>query len=150
MKFEIEINEYIGSNEIKSVIKDTLITEIKNVIHRDRERILNNMAYSLVQESVDEFMDGKMKEQIRNKAVQVIGEMSSYCVFSAKDVWGKEASVGWTELQKAMADNKHSITEKVIEIIKDYDYVSAIYNDNSAVSESIIELMKRGLESKNA
>ena len=29
-------------------------------------------------------------------------------------------------------------------------FVSAIYNDNSAVSESIIELMKRGLESKNA
>ena len=139
MKIEINVRDYVSDAEIKGIIID----EVRGIVHKDRERILGNMAYGLVFKAVDEAIDGDTKELIRKKAVKIIDGLTEFSVFRKKDAWGAEESVAHQELQAEINRNRKIIHQKVRDAITNYDYAKEL--EGVCFEDVIIEALVKGL-----
>lgn len=138
---EINIENYLSEETIKDMISE----ELRVVIKRDTERILTNMAFYVVFKAVDEALDDSAKEFIKAKAISIINDLSSFCVFRKKDAWEKEDSIAYKTLQEAMNENKGLIKQKVCEAIENRDYEKDIEQSMDYISEGLFEIMRKGL-----
>ena len=145
MEYNINIEDYLTEDQIKQII----VTELRIKIKKDAERILNNCAFYVVFRAVDEALDGGAFNLIRDKAKDVIKNLGSFEVFRKKDAWGKEDSIAYKELQKAMEENKPLIHEKVKNAMEKFDYAGLVeYEGNGYISEAIIEAIARGFQQR--
>ena len=139
---EINIEDYLDRDEIKDIIKH----EIRYIVERDAERLLTNSAYYVVFKAVDEALDNNAKELIKQKAIEVINNLSEFSVFRKRDTWDRENSIAYDILQEAIKENSNLIKQKVREAIENRDYERDIQNSMDYISEGLFEIMRRGLE----
>lgn len=117
----IDIVDYLSFEERQGIAREAFFRAASIKCQEDFERILSNAAYALVAEEVNKAFDGDMVNIVREKAVCIINNMSSYSVFKGPDAWDMEASVGWKHLQVVMSEAKPLINTRVQEIIDGLD-----------------------------
>lgn len=146
MEIKINIEDYLNHDEIKNIIKH----EIRYIVERDAERLLTNSAYYVVFKAVDEALDNNAKELIKQKAIEVINNLSEFSVFRKRDTWERENSIAYDILQEAVKENSNLIKQKIREIIENRDYEEDIKNAiDYYFAEGLMEIIKRGLEKRD-
>lgn len=118
---EVNLDDYLSEDEKKSIAKQAFYDKCANKFMKDHERLFSNAAYGVVAEMVNKEMDNDVSTIIKNKAISIIQDMSSYSIFKAPDAWEREASKGFTILQKALDESAHLIQARVEAIIGDLE-----------------------------
>lgn len=120
MNVEIDLNEYLTHEDKKRIAEEEYRQAIRSVVAVDKERILSNAAYTVVQKLIDEQFGEDMNQLLVEKVKHIIDNLSSYNVFKCKDAWDRDESKGWAYLQQAMDDNKDLIDNRVKSIVKEW------------------------------
>lgn len=119
---ELRIEDYLSEEEIREIAKEEIVRQVREAIRKDDlDRIITNSAYKFVWKAVDEQINGDLISLIRDKTINIINDLGSYCVFHRKDVFENEDSKAYTYMQQAIEDNKEIIFNKVKEIMMDID-----------------------------
>jgi len=124
---EIDISQYLSEEEKKSIAVEEYRNAIRQLVQVDKERILSNCAYTVVQKLVDDAFNEDLNTILVDKVKDIINNLSSYSVFKRKDAWDKDESKGHKYLESAVEDNKQLIESKVQEIIAELDVSSFHY-----------------------
>lgn len=122
---EIDINQYLSEEDKKRITEEEYRSAIRSAVVVDKERLLSNAAYTVVQKLIDEQFGEDMNKLLVEKTINIISDLSAYSVFKKKDAWDKDESKGYKYLQEAVENNKELIEDKVIEIIgslEPYDF----------------------------
>jgi hypothetical protein len=106
-------------------------------ILKSPERVFSNAAYHVVFKMVDEAVDGDTAQIIRDKAVQLIGNLSESSVFRKSDAWHNEQSKAYTYLNQAVQDNRSVLEAAVVEHLSGFD--RTLMRD--AVKESVRDIV---------
>jgi hypothetical protein len=118
---EIDIEKYLSEKEIRNIIESELRINVKQKLTQsiDFERIFNNAAYHIVFQLIDEAVDGKAKELIKQKTIEIIKDnKSSFGVFRRKDAWEKEESPAYAHMKKVVNENLNIIEDNVKAALK--------------------------------
>lgn len=113
----INIEDYLSDNEIKTIIEEGFRDKIKSMFRTEEEvsRIITNLGYyntfKIIEEEVPNFKNS-IKEQTRKQCENI----SEFHVFREKDSFSSQ-SLGQKYLEEAVENNKKIINEKVIEIM---------------------------------
>lgn len=118
---EIDISQYLSEEDKKRIAEEEYRSVIRSVVAVDKERILSNAAYTVVQKMIDEQFGEDMNTILVDKTIAIIQGMSDFNVFKRKDAWDKDESKGYKYLQDAVESNKGLIEDKVAEIIQSLD-----------------------------
>jgi len=118
---EIDINQYLSEEDKRRIAEEEYRNAMRSWVVVDKERILSNAAYTVVQKLVDEQFGEDMNKILVDKTVEIIKNLSSHSVFKRKDAWDKDESKGYKYLQEAVDNNKDLIEAKVAEIIESLD-----------------------------
>ena len=130
---EVNLDDYLSEGEKKSIAKQAFYDKCANKYMNDHERLFSNAAYGVVAELVNKEMDNDVSTIIRDKAISIIKDMTSYSIFKAPDAWDRESSKGFTILQKALDESAHLIQARVEAIIGDLE--------SAYITERLNELM---------
>ncbi|MGD8567363.1 MAG: hypothetical protein PVJ39_04710 [Gammaproteobacteria bacterium] len=146
MKFEIDIEDYLSHEEIK----DLCVEYVRKTLSGDgnehhKERVLSNMAYNSAFAIMDEAIDKKDLQEIRNKVKDILHDPSSYSIFRKKDAWWSEDSAAYLEVKKAISKHKHVIDGLVLKAINERDYQKDVSDPDYLVG-AIMEIFKLGIE----
>ena len=114
---EINIHDYISEEEKKRIAEEEYRSVIRNYVNVDKERILTNCAYRVLQKLVDEAFNEDLNQILVGKVENIINDLTSYSVFKRKDAWDKDESKGYKYLEQAVDNHKGLIEDKVVEII---------------------------------
>jgi hypothetical protein len=140
----VNIDDYLDSEEKQRLCAEAFTYVARQKAKDDLERMLSNSSYALVFKAVDEVMDGKALELIREKAVKCIAELSNFYIFRKADVWQKEKNVAQEALDSAIKENSNLIRERVAQVFKELNM-----GDFSAkVNELIYEVINDRLIGK--
>lgn len=113
----INIEDYLSDDEIKSIIEEEFRNKIKSMFSTEKEvtRIITNLGYyntfKIIEEEVPNF-----KNSIKEQTKKQCEDISFYCVFREKDSFNDE-SLGQKYLEEAVENNKEIINKKVVEIM---------------------------------
>lgn len=130
---EVNLDDYLSEGEKKSIAKQAFYDKCANKYMNDHERLFSNAAYRVVAELVNKEMDNDVSTIIKDKAISIIKDMTGYSIFKAPDAWEREASKGFTILQKALDESAHLIQARVEAIIGDLE--------SAYITERLNELM---------
>ena len=130
---EVNLDDYLSEGEKKSIAKQAFYDKCANKYMNDHERLFSNAAYRVVAELVNKEMDNDVSTIIKDKAIAIINDMTGYSIFKAPDAWDREASKGFTILQKALDESAHLIQARVEAIIGDLE--------SAYITERLNELM---------
>ena len=118
---EINIDDYISEEEKKRIAEEEYRSVIRNYVNVDKERILTNCAYRVVQKLVDEAFNEDLNQILVGKVEKIINDLSAYSVFKRKDAWDKDESKGYKYLEQAVDKHKDLVEDRVVEIINNLD-----------------------------
>ena len=118
---EINIDDYISEEERKRIAEEEYRSVIRNYVNVDKERILTNYAYRVVQKLVDEAFNEDLNQILVGKVEKIINDLSAYSVFKRKDAWDKDESKGYKYLEQAVDKHKDLVEDRVVEIINNLD-----------------------------
>jgi len=118
---EIDINQYLSEEDKKNIAEEEYRSAIRQLVQVDKERILSNCAYTVVQKLVDEAFNEDLNTILVNKVKDIIDDLSPYSVFKRKDAWDRDESKGQKYLDNAVEANKVLIEQKVQDIIVEMD-----------------------------
>lgn len=117
MDFNIKVEDYLTKEEIKQICIDKL----NNIIDRDPERILGNIAYYNGYGIVDSLLTEEQKQIIRNKTTEIVSDLKEYTVFRQKSYWHDKASLAQIILEKAVKDSEDAIRSKVESSVSNFN-----------------------------
>lgn len=117
----VNISDYLSDDDMRQIAIEQFRAVAAQKACKDFERILDNAAYELVRREVDSVFDGGMAETVKAKAIEVIGNLSTFTVFKKPDVWDRGSSKAWDHLQAAMDGAQPAISDRVQEIVSSLD-----------------------------
>jgi hypothetical protein len=145
MKVSINIDDYVTDAEKKQLCIDYINETLRGNDEYDKERILYNMAYMASYKILDDALTHDMMEMIKQKAVEIISNFSSYDIFRKRSQWETEDSVAYTEIQNAVREHKHLISPLVKKAIIEHDYSKDLPDSPECIGDCIIDAIKKGL-----
>lgn len=144
MEIKINVEDYLDKEEIKELISYEISKSAKN----DAERILSNTAYAVVFEAVDKALDNKAKDIIKEKTLDIINNLSDFCLFRRADAWGGKASVGQEIVDKALVDNTSEIYGRVKSVIDSINIEGKVEEKiEDSLEDILLTALKKGLTS---
>lgn len=112
---EIDIKEYLSYSDLKEIAREQMSVLVATHL-KDEEsvkRIISNTAYELIYKMVDDVLDSKLEELLRDKVAELVGSMTTYNIFNKPDAWSRETNTAYDILRKAVLDNEKRIQEIV-------------------------------------
>ena len=103
------IEDYISEDEKYQIAKDIFTEQCRLRSKEDFERIINNSAYSVVWQAVDECFDEDAQQMLRDKVVAIIDRMTYFNVFSVPNAWDRQENMAYGVLMQSVRDNKDKI-----------------------------------------
>lgn len=138
----VKIEDYVSWDEIKEIC----VTALRDVINKDSERILSNLAYHVAFKIVDSAIGEEQIVKIKESAIRVITGMTERTVFRRADHWEKQDSIAYCELQKACKENTDVINRKVKDAIENRDYSKDVEANGDSIAEVIANALWAGLK----
>ena len=141
---EINIQDYLTHDEIK----DIAVKQVKESLREGGERLVNNLAYEVAFNIIDESLTDEMMHMVKKKVPEIIEGLSEFNIFRKPTAWDRESSDAWDTLQTAMKENRDAIKVKVRETIENYDYETALARNSDYFTEMIVEVLREGLKGR--
>jgi len=144
---EIDVKDYLSEDEMEEICRDAVRNRVSELLRTEQDvhRFLSNNCYELVWKAVDEKCPDNMLEVLASKIPGIVEGLSSFNVFRAPDAWDREATKGWTLLQKAVSEAEPLIKERVAELIKRIDLQTIRY----LIDEHIDNIIENLQEANN-
>lgn len=111
----INITDYISEDELKRIATEEFRDHIRKQSRESLERVINNAAYAVVWEAVDECMDGDAVSVLKSKVLSIIDDMTSFNVFATPNAWDRKENMAHNLLVEAVRDNHSLLEQRVVE-----------------------------------
>jgi hypothetical protein len=143
-KLELDIDIYLTEANKREIVTNAFKAEANQRARDDLDRIISNGAYKLVFQAVDAAIDGDVKSIIKDKAIDIISNLTASSVFKRADAWHKGESVAYTYLEEAIKESRDLLFTRVNEVVSKYDEntVKSLIEDN--LSDIIAEIIMKG------
>lgn len=135
---EINIEDYLGHEEIRDIAKDS----IRSAINRDTERVISNMCYEISMKQVNDLIGDEHYQAIKKKIPELISKLSEFTVFKKKNAWDSHESEGYKLLQKAIAESDRDIKKRISDIVRNYNYEKFF---EESLGDIVIDFIKHRL-----
>lgn len=109
----INIKEYLTEEEMKEIAEQEFRKCINHQAKESLERIINNSAYQVVWGAVDESLDGEAIGILKEKVIEIIGDMSAFNVFATPNAWDRKENMAHSILVQAVKDNYEHLAIQV-------------------------------------
>lgn len=114
---DINFKEYLTEDQMHEIAVEEWRKMCREACKGDAERIIENIAYGTVTKLVAEALGDNANELIRDKAVEIISNLSEFTVFRRPDAWDRGPTPAFTVLMDAVKDNSDLVSNKVREAI---------------------------------
>jgi len=111
----INITDYISEDEMERIATEEFRNQIREQSRQSLERVINNAAYAVVWEAVDECMDGEAVSILKSKVLSIIDDLTSFNVFATPNAWERKENMAHNLLVKAVRDNHSLLEQKVVD-----------------------------------
>lgn len=139
---EIDIDNYLSASEIKEIVKDMLISQLKYKIEREADRLLSNLAYYQAEAVINSLLTDEQKVMVNDKTTKIIQNMAEHTVFYRD--WRGSPDNAVRILNKAVNDNAELITDKVKEVINNYPFEEKLeYGCLGILHDAIIKKLSK-------
>lgn len=121
----IEIKDYLTSEEITEICKDALHQKIREDMRGiNVYDIIANISHSDVAAMVDTYVgeDDFCKTEIPKKVRNVIENISTFTVFRKADAWERQSSIAQDILDEECRAARPIIKKRVEQIINEYNF----------------------------
>ena len=122
---EIKIEDYLSDGEIKEIVQDELRNQIRKFFsgsEDNTQRLLSNLAYSVVQEEVNKIVPN-YEDELVSKVAKLINEKDlSFQVFNYNYSTNAPVSFGAKVIENTVKENQQLIKDRVVEAIQNKDY----------------------------
>lgn len=121
----IDIKDYLNTEEIKDICKDVLYQKIREDMRElNVNDIIANISYAEVAAMVDTYVgeDNFCKKEIPQKVHKVIDELSTYTVFRKADAWERKNSIAYDIMQEECRASRPRIKARIEQIIDEYNF----------------------------
>ena len=130
----MDFSKYLAEDELREIAEQEFREVIRNKANKDLERIINNSAYSVVWKAVDESLDNEAINILKQKVVDIIGNMSEFTVFSKPNAWDRKENTAYGILVQTVRDNSDVLDIKV------KDQINTL--SKTQISKIVAEVMK--------
>jgi hypothetical protein len=117
-KIEIDVDEFISSDNIREICLDEIRMAIRKQFKSDSDtkRIIGNIGYEIIKNEIEKIIPN-FTEMIAEQTTQICkAGIGTYTVFSKANGWGDKDSLGLTILNEEIENNRDIIKQKVIEV----------------------------------
>ena len=129
-KLEINLEDYLTTDEIKDVIRDEFAASVAKTLSKETDltRIIGNIAHEIVFDEVKKYIP-EFKELLVENVKELIEKKNfEWYMFRGKDVWDKEEGPGLTIIKKTLNSNKETIKKRIEDDINNFD-IKALISD---------------------
>lgn len=113
----MQIEKYLTEDQMREIAIEEWRSMCREACNGNAERIISNIGHEVATAMVVEALGDGANELIRDKAVEVIGNMSEFMVFRRPDAWDRSATPAYTVLMDAVKANKDLVNDKVRQCI---------------------------------
>lgn len=117
-KIEIDVDEFISSDDIREICLDEIRMAIRKQFKSDSDtkRIIGNIGYEIIKNEIEKIIPN-FTEMIAEQTTQICkAGIGTYTVFSKANGWGDKDSLGITILNEEIENNRDIIKQKIIEV----------------------------------
>ena len=140
MKTEINIEDYLSHDEIKSIVGDQLRASVADFFkgEKNANRLLGNLAYQIIFDEVDKIVPNS-KQIVIDKVTALLHEDKSYqfLVFRDHSEYSN-VSPATQFLEEAVRDNSDVIRGKVLDAITNRDYTDDVWKKFEELGENFV------------
>ena len=122
---EIKIEHYLDHEAIKEVVEDELRNQVRKFFsgtEENTQRLLSNLAYSIVRDEVDKIVPNYEEELVNKVAELVKSKDLSFHVFNYHYSTNAPTSFGSKVIEQTVKENQQLIKDKVVKTIQEADY----------------------------
>jgi hypothetical protein len=122
---EIKIERYLNDSEIKEIVQDELRNQVRKFFsgtEENTQRLLSNLAYSIVRDEVDKIVPNYEEELINKVAELIKSKDLSFHVFNYHYSTNAPTSFGSKVIEQTVKENQQLIKDKVVKTIQETDY----------------------------
>ena len=122
---EIKIEHYLDHEAIKEVVEDELRNQVRKFFsgtEENTQRLLSNLAYSIVRDEVDKIVPNYEEELVNKVAELVKSKDLSFHVFNYHYSTNAPTSFGAKLIEQTVKENQQLIKDKVVKTIQEADY----------------------------
>lgn len=130
----MDISKYLTEDEMRDIAEQEFRDMIRNKSSKDLERIISNSAYQVVWKAVDESMDNEAINILKQKVVEIIGDMTEFNVFAKPNAWDRKENTAYGILVQTVRDNSDVLDIKV------KDQINTL--SKTQISKIVAEVMK--------
>ena len=136
----MHIDDYLTEKQKQEIAADVFKDSLEFVKEKELERFLTNAAYNIVWKMVDEVMDNKVEEILRDKVIKIINELTVFSIFKAPTNWDRESNANYELLRKIVKENRYLLEDKVKRTIVESDFQYEIAKD---IGEAILSKLSK-------
>lgn len=130
----MDFSKYLTEDEMKDIAEQEFRDVIRRKSNKDLERIISNSSYQVVWKAVDESMDNEAINILKQKVVDIIGDMSEFTVFSKPNAWDRKENMAYEILVQTVRDNSNVLDIKI------KDQINTL--SKTQISKIVAEVMK--------
>ncbi|MBD8556333.1 hypothetical protein IFT84_17635 [Rhizobium sp. CFBP 8762] len=110
---EINVTDYLSEADLREIAIEEWRKVCREACNGHSERIIGNIAHTVVTDMVAEALGDDANEKIKAKAISLIDTLSEFTVFKGPDVWDRRPTPAFTTLMNAVVANRQLIEAKV-------------------------------------
>lgn len=114
---EVRIADYLSEVQMRDIAIETWRDICREACKGNAERIISNIGHDVACQMVAEALGETAHAQIRDKAIDVITDLSAHLVFRRPDAWDRGPTPAYTALMDAVKANSDLIDKKVRDAI---------------------------------
>jgi hypothetical protein len=122
---EINFKDYLSDDEVKGIVQDELRIQVRKFFsgtEENTQRLLSNLAYSIVRDEVDKIVPNYEEELINKVAELIKSKDLSFHVFNYHYSTNAPTSFGSKVIEQTVKENQQLIKDKVVKTIQETDY----------------------------
>ena len=122
---EINFKDYLSDDEVKEIVQDELRIQVRKFFsgtEENTQRLLSNLAYSIVRDEVDKIVPNYEEELVNKVAELVKSKELSFHVFNYHYSTNAPTSFGSKVIEQTVKENQQLIKDKVVKTIQEADY----------------------------
>lgn len=140
-KIEIDVDEFISSDDIREICLDEIRMAIRKQFKTDADtkRIIGNIGYEIIKNEIEKIIPN-FTEMIAEQTTQICkAGIGTYTVFSKANGWGDKDSLGLIILNEEIENNRDIIKQKVIEVFNNISENDIGYVVGDIIKEVFID-----------
>lgn len=107
------ITKHLSDEQMREIAEDEFREMCRGYFNDNKSAAISNVAHRIVKDMVAEVLGEDADQVIRDKALEVINDLSQFTVFRGPDLWDRSPTPAWRVLMQAVEDNQDIVEAAV-------------------------------------